>query len=244
MNLQLAGLNAVVTGGTAGIGRAIVSSLADEGCNVWFCSRSADHVASMTEAMRGKPGRVSGSVVDVTVSEQLTNWIAGIEAIDIFIPNVSAISADWKASIDTDLLPTIAAVEAALPRLSQSKHGAITYIGSKASSFATPGFESYGSVKAALTHYMKSLSRSLIDKRIRVNVVSPGDTYSEGGFWSNIKRNLPAVYEATVAANPLGRLCTPEEIANVVTFVSSPAASFLAGSNLLVDGAATTHVHG
>lgn len=244
MDLHIKGLNAVVTGGTAGIGRAIVATLADEGCNVWFCSRSPDHVASTIEAMRGKPGRVQGAVVDVRDAGQVKEWIAGIEAIDILVPTVSALSADWQASIDTDLLGTIASVEAALPRLQASHHGAITYVGSKAASFATPGFESYGAVKAALVHYMKSLSRKLIEDGIRVNVVSPGDTYSEDGFWDNIKRHAPAVYEATIAANPLGRLGTPEEAARVVAFVSSPAASFLAGANLLVDGGATAHVHG
>jgi 3-oxoacyl-[acyl-carrier protein] reductase len=244
MDLHIKGLNAVVTGGSAGIGRAIVATLADEGCNVWFCSRSANHVASTVEAMRGKSGRVHGAVVDVRDAGQVREWIGGIEAIDILVPTVSALSADWQASIDTDLLGTIATVQAALPRLQASRHGAITYVGSKAASFATPGFESYGAVKAALVHYMKSLSRELIGDGIRVNVVSPGDTYSEDGFWDNIKRNAPAVYEATVAANPLGRLGTPDEAARVVAFVSSPAASFLAGANLLVDGGATAHVHG
>ncbi|MBY4769942.1 SDR family NAD(P)-dependent oxidoreductase [Burkholderia ambifaria] len=244
MDLQLNGLNAVVTGGTAGIGLAIVETLAAEGANVWFCSRSPDRVATVAAALAGKPGKVHGTSLDVTEPGALARWISGIDTIDIFVPNVSAISGDWDASIDTDLRATIAGVEAVLPKLARSPHAALTYIGSKAGSFATPGFEAYGSVKAALAHYMKSLARKHVTDGVRVNVVSPGDTYDEGGFWGQIKRNAPEIYEATVQANPLGRLCTPAEIGRVVAFVSSPAAGFIAGANLLVDGASTAHVHG
>lgn len=244
MDLQLKGLNAVVTGGTAGIGLAIVETLVQEGANVWFCSRSTDRVRTVEAALAGRLGQVHGTALDVTAPGALAAWIAGIEAIDIFVPNVSAISGDWDSSIETDLRATIAGVEAVLPKLARSSHAALTYVGSKAGSFATPGFEAYGSIKAALAHYMKSLARKHIGEGIRVNVVSPGDTYVEGGFWSQIKHNAPEVYQATVEANPLGRLCTPAEIGRVVAFVSSPAASFVAGANLLVDGASTVHVHG
>jgi len=244
MDLKLEGLNAVVTGGTLGIGAAVVATLVENGCNVRFCSRSGAHVEEMQAALRGKPGRAVGAVVDVTDAKQLSAWVGSMDAVDILVPNVSALSADWSASIDTDLYGTIHTVEAILPLLEKSKHAAITYIGSKASSFATPGFEAYGAVKSALTHYMKSLGAAQISKGVRVNVVSPGDTYVEGGFWWKMQRDMPQVYEATLKGNPLGRLCTPEEVARVVVFLSSPAASFVAGANLLVDGGATSHIHG
>jgi 3-oxoacyl-[acyl-carrier protein] reductase len=75
-----------------------------------------------------------------------------------------------------------------------------------------------------------------------VNTVSPGDTYFPGGFWDNVSKQMPEIYERTVSLNPMGRLCTPEEIAEVVTFISSPVASFVSGVNWLVDGAATDHI--
>jgi NAD(P)-dependent dehydrogenase (short-subunit alcohol dehydrogenase family) len=102
--------------------------------------------------------------------------------------------------------------------------------------------DAYGAVKATMTHYMKTLSKKLIPKKIRVNTVSPGDTFFEGGFWDTVKQNQFDMYEQTVLANPMGRLCTPEEVANVVVFVSSPMASFVSGDNWLVDGAATNHI--
>ncbi len=244
MDLKLKGLSVLVTGGTAGIGEAIVKAMAQEGCDVAFCSRSPEKVAATLQSMQGSLGRVRGRAIDVTHGDDFSAWLRTLERVDVFIPNVSALSPDWEKSIAVDVLSTVRCVDAVLPYLAQSKHGAITYVGSKASSFGTPGFESYGAAKAAMTHYMKSLSRRLVLDGIRVNVVSPGDTFVEGGFWDNIKTHAASVYETTLKANPMGRLCTPEEVAKAVAFISSPAASFIAGANLMVDGGATEHVHG
>lgn len=77
---------------------------------------------------------------------------------------------------------------------------------------------------------------------MRVNVVSSGDTFAEGGFWDRIRSAAPEAYAGAVAGNPMGRLAKPDEIARVVAFISSPAASFVAGANWYVDGGATAHV--
>lgn len=244
MDLDLAGMNVVVTGGSAGIGAALVERFAQEGANVAFCSRSAANVERMLAALETYPVRRHGKVLDVTDREGFSEWLATLGKVDIFIPNVSAISADWAASVATDLEATVQCTEAAIPFLRQSSRPAITYIGSKAATFATPGFEAYGAMKAALTHYMKSLGKRLLPDGIRVNTVSPGDTFVEGGFWDRMKSQLPEVYQATLAANPLGRFGTPREVADAVVFLSSPLASFICGSHLLVDGGATDHVHG
>jgi NAD(P)-dependent dehydrogenase (short-subunit alcohol dehydrogenase family) len=106
---------------------------------------------------------------------------------------------------------------------------------------AAPRSASYGAAKAAMAHYMKSLSARLLPA-IRVNTVSPGDTLVDGGFWDRIRQQDTAAFERAVARNPLGRLATPQEIARVVVFLSSPAASFVAGSNWYVDGGSTQHV--
>jgi NAD(P)-dependent dehydrogenase (short-subunit alcohol dehydrogenase family) len=88
---------------------------------------------------------------------------------------------------------------------------------------------------------MKSLSWRLAPA-VRVNVVSPGDTWVEGGFWTRVRDEDPDAYARALARNPLGRLATPEEIARVVAFVSSPAASFVTGANWVVDGGSGAHV--
>lgn len=159
---------------------------------------------------------------------------------DIAVANVSALSGEWKAALETDLRGTVNVIEEVAPRIVGG--GAVTYVGSKASGIATPGFEAYGAIKAAMAHYARSAAEKLIGRGVRVNVVSPGDTFVEGGFWDEIRRTAPQAYDAAVAANPFGRLAKPEEIARVIAFISSPAASFVCGANWHVDGGATNHV--
>ena len=98
---------------------------------------------------------------------------------------------------------------------------------------------SYGTMKAALIFYMKSLAREVAPKGIRANVVSPGSTYFEGGAWQQIEREQPDVFRSAIAQSPMGRMARPEEIANVVAFTVSPIASYLTGANIVVDGAFT-----
>ena len=92
-----------------------------------------------------------------------------------------------------------------------------------------------------MAHYMKSLSSRLLPN-VRVNTVSPGDTLSPGGLWDQVRIKDPEAYQSVLNRNPLRRLANPEEIASVVAFVSSPAASFVAGANWYVDGGSITHV--
>lgn len=241
MNLYLAGLTAVVTGGSSGIGAAIVRVLAAEGCNVVFCGRNQERIDAMLDAVAGFRGKVAGTRLDVTDQPAFAAWLAVVGAFDIFIPNVSALSDDWQATLAIDIQATVDATEAALPFLARSSHGAITYIGSKAGSLAAPRSPAYGAGKAAMAHYMKSLSARLLPA-VRVNTVSPGDTLADGGYWDQVRLEQPDVYAGIVARNPLGRLAAADEIARVVAFISSPAASFVAGANWYVDGGSINHV--
>jgi 3-oxoacyl-[acyl-carrier protein] reductase len=241
MDLKLSGLRAVVTGGSSGIGAAIVRVLAEEGCDVAFCARGQTGIDRALAAGAGLAGTLQGQALDVTDTARLRQWFAELGAFDIFIPNVSALSGDWDAAIATDLRATVAATEAALPFMAASSRAAITYIGSKAGSLAAPNSAAYGAVKAALAHYMKSLALRVLPA-IRVNTVSPGDTLVNGGFWDKVRAEDPAGYLRVQQRNPLGRLASAEEIARVVAFVSSPAASFVAGANWYVDGGSVAHV--
>ncbi len=140
------------------------------------------------------------------------------------------------------MMHTVNAVAAAVPFLEKSVSGSIVLISS------VSGFEvdfatgSYGAMKAALIHYAKGLSRQLVGKGIRVNCVSPGNTYFDGGIWQTIEKNMPDLFESTLKVNPTGRFGTPAEVANGVVFMSSPMASRISGTNLVIDGALTVAV--
>lgn len=250
MDLGLHGLNAIVTGGTKGIGRAIVELLAAEGCNVAFCARSAEDVALTLKAVRAKGVKATGAALDVT-TDKLEPWIqqaAGeLGGCDILIPNVSALSAgatlqEWNDCFTIDVLASVRTVDAALPLLQKSQHAAIVAISSVAAVEVARGVRAYTAAKAALIAYVSSIAATYADKGIRANSVSPGTIYFQGGVWHRRQQNQPQVYEAAFKRNPMGRMGKPEEVANAAVFLASPAASFISGTNLVVDGKVTNRI--
>ena len=205
-----------------------------------FCARRQAQIDQALGLVAHLPGAVRAQAVSVTDSVNFAKWLATLGPFDIFVPNVSALSAGWEESLQTDIQATVDTTEAAVPFLLESPHGAITYVGSKAGSLAAPKSAAYGAAKAAMAHYMKSLALRLLPQ-VRVNTVSPGDTLFKGGIWDQVRLNEPELFETVLQRNPLKRLASPEEIARVVAFVSSPAASFVAGANWYVDGGSTNH---
>lgn len=251
MDLRLKGKKAIVTGGTRGIGRAIANLLVEEGCDIGICARTASQIEEAVATFKAKGVKAFGSAVDVADSAQLTNFInstsEALGGLNIFISNVSAMGigndeASWKKGFEIDVLGTLRGCETALPFLEKSGDGAIVVVGSTAAVEVAGMRRAYSSVKAAILPYIKALAQNLAPKNVRANVVSPGTIFFKGGVWDLIEQKMPDVYRQSLGRNPMGRMGTPEEVANAVVFLASPRASFITGTNLICDGSLTQRV--
>jgi 3-oxoacyl-[acyl-carrier protein] reductase len=247
MDLQLTGTRVLVTGGTRGIGRAIVEAFLDEGAHVAFCARDSEEVASASSAL-GNRGNVAGSVVDVGDADGLTAWVEqsarSLGGLDVVVANVSALAIpdteeNWQASLNVDLMHTVRLVRAALPYLERSEAASIIAISSVSGRESDFASGPYGTAKTAIIGYIHGLALQLAERGIRANTVSPGNTYFEGGVWASIETGDPDLYKMAVDLNPTGQMGTPEDVARPVVFLASRSARRISGTNLVVDGALT-----
>ncbi|MDH4168805.1 MAG: SDR family oxidoreductase [Acidimicrobiia bacterium] len=244
MDLGLAGKQALVTGATKGIGRAIAETLLAEGASVAICARTADDVEAAVADL-SKAGTVVGSVADVGDADALKAWVAtsaeALGGIDIYVHNTSAgpggDTKAWKRSFDIDLMALVHGVEAATEHLVASDAGALVSISTTAASeHFGPGANNYSALKAAVENWTLGQAQTLGAQGVRCNVVSPGPIFVEGGSWDFIKNNMEDFYKATLRVHPGRQMGSAADVANAVAFLASPAAGHVNGANLTVDG--------
>jgi 3-oxoacyl-[acyl-carrier protein] reductase len=255
MDLQLRGRKAIVTGATKGIGLSIARMLADEGVDLAICARTAADVKTTVQMLSAKGIKAYGDAVDVQDRDAYTNWIGSacerLGGLDVFVSNTTGTpglpgETGWKATFEIDVMGAVRGVETALPYLKKSSGASVVLIGSisgvMSKMIPAPGAFAYGAGKAALIAYGAMLSKQVAKDGIRVNTVSPGPIYFEGGPWDRIQQKFPAVYADAMAHCVIGRLGRPEDIAASVVFLASPVSGFTVGQNLHVDGGYMEHI--
>ncbi|MEM8615774.1 MAG: SDR family oxidoreductase [Pseudomonadota bacterium] len=255
MDLQLKGKTVIVLGGTRGIGRAIAETFANEGANVAICARNANQVAETVSDLSAIGVEATGASVDITDADALKAWVASVEqdmgGVNILVSNAGAMAqgmdvASWKQNFELDVLGAVNAFDAAgasLINAAKTTGDAAFIIIASISAAQAENASSYGPIKAALIHMAKGLARENAAAGLRVNVVSPGMVFFEGGIWDRVKQNAPDFFEQANSRNPTGRCANPQEVADAAVFLASPVSSYTTGVNLIVDGAVSNRVN-
>lgn len=255
MDLQLRGKVALVTAASKGLGKAAARQFAQEGANVAICARSDLIEKAAAEIAAETGGDVLALRADIThfddMERVIHSTVERFGGIDILVTNsggpppttfdATDLSV-WKAAVDLLLLSTVQTIKLTLPHLRQSSAPAILTITSAATKQPIKNLILSNSIRSAVIGLTKTLSQELGDDRIRVNSILPGWTSTErvdellNASAAKSGNAVEAELAAATALIPLGRMGTPEEFANVAVFLCSPAAAYVNGVMLQVDG--------
>ncbi|AMY52378.1 3-ketoacyl-ACP reductase [Rhodococcoides fascians] len=248
MDLDLKGKRAIVSGASRGIGLAIARTLLAEGASVGVCARGEEHLNEVSAEL-SELGTVFHKAVDVGDADAVKSFVddaaEALGGIDIVVVNASAATGKgpqaWVDSFNVDLMSLVNFIESAAPHLEASTSASVVTISTTSALEAGPitTANSYGALKAAVLQHSSAQARALGPKGIRVNAVSPGPIFFEGGAWETIQTSRPALYEAALESASLGKLGAAQDVANAVTFLASPAAGHVTGINMVVDGGFT-----
>lgn len=251
MDLGLRGRVAFIAASSKGMGRATAEQFALEGADVGMCARTGPALQTSADAIRAHGGRVVATVADLTNPEQTTTaverTVAELGRLDALVVNAGGphrgtfteLDDDgWEAAHQLTFMSAVHLVRAALPALRQSDAAAILFISSSSVKQPIPGLTFSNSIRGSVSGLAKTLSNELAPS-IRVNSLLPGsirtDRQIEIARASGVT-DLEAYFANAGHINPLGRVGESDEIARVAVFLCSPAASFVTGATLAVDG--------
>jgi 3-oxoacyl-[acyl-carrier protein] reductase len=246
MDLQLQGRNAVVLGGSRGIGRAIALGLAAEGANLALCARSEPALLRAAGDARALGVTCFARPCDLADAQDLAGFLdaahEALGSVDILVHNASALAlgADlgaFEASLRVDVLGAARACDKVIPWMAQAGGGSILLVSSIAGLEASPGTDiGYATAKGALITYAKKLSVVHGPQRIRVNAIAPGSIEFPGGLWDRVRQDDPAAYDNVRGRIPWGRMGTAGEVADLAVFLCSPRSLWVTGACVPVDG--------
>ena len=243
MNEAMSGTSVLVTGGTRGIGRALVAAFAAQGAQVTFTGTNPEAAEASIEAS-GHPARCCFAQGDVSKAESakaaVDAAVAHGDGLDVLVNNAGITrdglflrmsEADWDAVMGVNLTGAFHMTKAAARRLMKSKRGRVINVTSVVGLVGNAGQVNYSASKSGLLGFTKSLARELAGRAVTVNAVAPGY------ITTDMTADLPeGAAEELMRRIPLGRLGTVEDIAEVVLFLASEAAGYITGQVIPVDG--------
>ena len=249
MDLGLSGKVAMITGGSRGIGRAIASGLAAEGCRLSLCARGRTDLEETVRELRAQDADVLPSALDVTDEAAARRWFDETRerfgAVDVLVNNVggsrpggnlAASADDWRRGFSLNFFSALDLCRLVVPSMQERQRGCVINI---ASIYGREwgGPMTYNAAKAAMISLSKEMARELAPHGIRVNSVAPGSILFSGGSWDRRQKEDPDGIAAFVQRElPAGRFGTPREVADVVVFLASDRANWISGACINVDG--------
>lgn len=256
MNLNLEGKRAVVTGASLGIGEATVRELAELGAEVMFCARSQEAIDALTRCS----DKITGFTADMGDADSTSDFLDAVEAAggaDILVNNVGASPSrnflfmtdeDWRDLHELNILSTVRCTQRLLPKMRKQKWGRIVMIASGAAKYPNASLIDYGATKAAMISISKSLAQKYGRDGVLTNSVLPGLIHTS--MWeraaSEIAKANSSTADEVIKNNgkivPVGRYGASAEVANVVAFLCTDAASYVNGAAIEVDGGTSPHI--